>query len=1424
MDLSRLKKGLSGLAITSMLLTQVTAVFAAYSDVPDGAWYKAPVADLLERGILDRSQPRFRPGDLATRAEFIKVIVELNGGTIDDAPAQPSFDDVPPSHWGYAYMEAAAKEGYVKGDKDCYGSHPCYARPNATVNRAEAATIIGRAFNLEWTGDAPQFVDNPSGQWYTDAVQTAADHCVLQGDGNTGRVRPADPMNRAEMVAMLTRAEQGLQYGVDCGETPVNITPAVTDAVALSSTTIEVSFNVVLDSSVATVASNYTVTGAAEMAIDSVKMVNDKTVEITLVDPTEADREYTVAVSDMMTEDGDTFSDTTTFRGYTPIVKGKGTLEVSISSKNPVSDTIPKGAVGVVVLSLDLTASCDDSVKIDGITLLHEGFGSEIDISGVYAAVNGARISRRRTVDSQEQTAQIHFTKSLVIDACKTTTVDFASDFNTTATTAAEHSFAVELASDFTSNALNVSGNFPLRGNTFRIAAVATGIVSVAYRTISPNKVNVGDKDVVVGKFELSTNSVEDETVYSMTFQQNSTVNDGEVTNLKVRRSDGTVLTNVVATTIGDYVTLVFDPPFTILEGDKITMELVATIVGGAGDSIIFHFEEQNDIFAVGSLYGYGVNNQLYGSQITLPTETTSLPASVTVDAGQFTVEIDGPPQTGFNRRAKDAVVANVILTTTDEPVNIRQMYFAIQAQTSTGAALETVTTGSYDNIPEVLENVTLRNTVTGRTVSAVTMTTNSTDRGVCVHACTSPASASSSGTYQIYRIDDLVVQGKQKWELRVNFIDNGTGNHPRSGDRFRVIICGEPTKITSGGALTTNTIGCSFGGLITSSTTYQMNVEGISTGDKVGDVRPRGNIAGNFQRISTSSLTVAVKNLTSTDSAVKNAQNVNLMRFETRAGEAQDILITKVVVDAKSGSLNNANDYQLWVDTDGDSKVDTILQKGVAAQSSSVTFNQLTGGGFVDPKNKTVIFEVHGKVAASLTNGWLQMKFATGSTSYIEAEELQDGSALSGIKTNNVLPSGVTSADITVTTVDSTLYTLVSQGDLFVTKDTVSLRNHQYLGGALGDEMLRLKLHAEYEDVEVTDLQFTASGAATTSGNSIDRLELYKEGDSVPFALATVGGCGSDDALKINPGVGSIAATAFCAQLDNHELTVQKGADSKVLVRPRLKLDTQGATSNDTIQVFMDQKPVSNFASGSGAVRARGLQSSNNLAANDEDSTAGEGEVFIGTSTAAANTYIVGQKNVSVLAKISSITNANPDANGTNVPTGISDVGQFKVSAAAHQNSQNGLNLVVLSGVIFNVTSTNVNMDPTTFLFYNKTISNVTKTCTVLTTGGTAIAGTASGAFIVNCPALQASSVNVSTDQGKDSIFVLQANVTNAKAAPSATSTLQVSLQNFDSLTRATYSATTSHFDWVDKDSSATRFFWVEYSDTTIKSTSYQS
>jgi len=384
-----------------------------------------------------------------------------------------------------------------------------------------------------------------------------------------------------------------------------------------------------------------------------------------------------------------------------------------------------------------------------------------------------------------------------------------------------------------------------------------------------------------------------------------------------------------------------------------------------------------------------------------------------------------------------------------------------------------------------------------------------------------------------------------------------------------------------------------------------------------------------------------------------------------------------------------------------------------------------------------------------------------------------------------------------------------VPTGNLYVSLSTTPVRNRQVLGGQLSAELMRLRFKADVEPIYVTNLQLTVP--SNDAAASIDRLELYKLGATVPFATATIAGCGTTTISYI-----------FCAKIETQKLLIPKDQNIDIAVRALMKSDTDGALPGKKFHILLVEGIPSITVNGS--VSARGVLSKQNLKPNDGDALA-EGEIFIGrTSVNPTNVRITGPTHATVLSKITSITNANPDANGTSVPTGVSPIGQFKIAAAPHGNSLNGLNRVTLADIIFTVSSANVQMDGTKFKMYNKADQNSTQNCSAINTTGATLAGIVSGSFFVQCTGLTGNIVN-SIDQGSDQTFVLQGTVTNPMVGGS--SALQVSLQDFTSLENTTFGFNTSHFGWIDRDngsSTTAKHLWVEYPQTSVRSTAYAS
>ena len=83
-------------------------------------------------------------------------------------------------------------------------------KPTATITRAEVATIFYRLLNTStrnaYSTSYNTFTDVPSGAWYNTAVSTMAKLGIINGDAN-GKFRPADPITRAELAAMVARCD-----------------------------------------------------------------------------------------------------------------------------------------------------------------------------------------------------------------------------------------------------------------------------------------------------------------------------------------------------------------------------------------------------------------------------------------------------------------------------------------------------------------------------------------------------------------------------------------------------------------------------------------------------------------------------------------------------------------------------------------------------------------------------------------------------------------------------------------------------------------------------------------------------------------------------------------------------------------------------------------------------------------------------------------------------------------------------------------------------------------------------------------------------------------------------------------------------------------------------------------------------------------
>lgn len=515
-----------------------------------------------------------------------------------------------------------------------------------------------------------------------------------------------------------------------------------------------------------------------------------------------------------------------------------------------------------------------------------------------------------------------------------------------------------------------------------------------------------------------------------------------------------------------------------------------------------------------------------------------------------------------------------------------------------------------------------------------------------------------------------------------------------------------------------------------------------------------------------------------------RGQRDIRLLKFTGVSGR-QDSLLTSLIFQPSTGSLYYAQNYELMMDRNGDGTYETVAQSNGKVESGRLIFDQMVGGGILLSKELIVPFVVRADLGSTLGPVTIGLEFATGLPDYVEARGATDGLEIEGIETDNVCVSG--NCFIRVNTQASTDITVEDKGNLFVTEDTLATRSHILLGSTYTDALMRLRLRAEGESIDVQTLKI--DGVVS----SVESLLLYKlapgeawSAGMSPFAQASHGQCPDE------------VATRFCAILPLSTVVISTSQDMVIVIAARMKSDVSGGVSGQPMTLTIN----SGTTPSTKAVEARGVASAQDLAQNDADSSS-EGEIFIGTQTPTGSAQITGRTSDTALATIGVITREGP-AEESFIPTGFVPVGNFKVSAFPHGNTFHGSKDVVIRTIVFRVNAQNVLIDPLSFRLTTRDYPETQLSC---------IAGASTGSFDVTCSGLESGTIQSRIGQGLNLVYVLSANVTNSQVN-AGTSTLQVVLPTLGQRNQ------TNSILWSDQ---STDFSWVDIAETSVGGTVYR-
>jgi hypothetical protein len=119
--------------------------------------------------------------------------------TTTTTTATNTFSDVPTSFWGYYAISSLSGKGIVSG-------YPVGTfQPNASITRAEFASMLAKALVLNTSVTTGTFTDVTAGDWYYGSVNAAASAGLVSGMGDN-LFAPNALITREQMAVMVAKA------------------------------------------------------------------------------------------------------------------------------------------------------------------------------------------------------------------------------------------------------------------------------------------------------------------------------------------------------------------------------------------------------------------------------------------------------------------------------------------------------------------------------------------------------------------------------------------------------------------------------------------------------------------------------------------------------------------------------------------------------------------------------------------------------------------------------------------------------------------------------------------------------------------------------------------------------------------------------------------------------------------------------------------------------------------------------------------------------------------------------------------------------------------------------------------------------------------------------------------------------------------
>lgn len=381
-----------------------------------------------------------------------------------------------------------------------------------------------------------------------------------------------------------------------------------------------------------------------------------------------------------------------------------GNVTVALASDTPSGATVPKNAMSVPMVKVNLTAGSQNAV-VTGLRFHRVGVGSTSDFANVYLYdQTGKRLTTGRSVNATSNVVEFN-SLNITIAAGGMQSYYVYADFAGAAITATGGNHAFELAdaaSVVLSGAGTVSGSFPVRGNVFVVGTASAGTLQIQPGA-QPANPTIGAKDVEISNFKLTANT-NDIRVNRVTLYQAGDINNGDLTNLTIWQGSTKVGSAAAIDNTG-HIVLNFDTPYLIPNGVTRVFSVHGDVAGRAGRSIVTYVEYATDVNGTDTVYNSGAAVDITN----FDGSDAAKKITVTTQGGTLTFSFNGPAASNVAKGRLAVPLYKFALTSADNDLEIR--YLRTQVDGVAGAFL----IGSLGT--KYLKNIKIVNTDTGTTV-----------------------------------------------------------------------------------------------------------------------------------------------------------------------------------------------------------------------------------------------------------------------------------------------------------------------------------------------------------------------------------------------------------------------------------------------------------------------------------------------------------------------------------------------------------------------------------------------------------------------------------------------------------------------------------------------------------------------------------